>query len=87
MAKLLQRVDPNDIELNTKIKDVGLSEAIIRFTGYLLDFVLRGEVSNSNDFPAFPELLPPKMIVRHCTPRKLPNFFTNQSQDIGWFWS
>ncbi|XP_017071309.1 vacuolar fusion protein CCZ1 homolog [Drosophila eugracilis] len=24
---------PNDIELNTKIKDVGLSEAIIRFTG------------------------------------------------------
>lgn len=24
---------PNDIELNTKIKDVGLSEAIITFTG------------------------------------------------------
>lgn len=32
---------PNDIELNTKIKDVGLSEAIIRFTGYLWNFLHR----------------------------------------------
>ncbi|KAH8303789.1 hypothetical protein KR018_005528 [Drosophila ironensis] len=28
---------PNDIELNTKIKDVGLSEAIIKFTGTFTD--------------------------------------------------
>lgn len=33
--------NPEDIELNTKIKDVGLSEAIIQFTGYAIPFLLK----------------------------------------------
>lgn len=30
--------NPEDIELNTKIKDVGLSEAIIQFTRYVVGY-------------------------------------------------